>query len=39
MFLVNISQLPSHVVEVLKNFGYDPDFHRLKSDDEGNFYW
>ena len=39
MFIVNSSQLPSHVVEVLKKFGFDPDFHVLKSDDQGKLYW
>ena len=37
--MFNISQTSSAVIEALKEIGYDPNFHILKSDGEGNFWW
>jgi len=37
--MFNISQISSEVMEALKEAGYDPNFHRLQSDGEGNFWW
>jgi hypothetical protein len=37
--MVDINQLPASLLKALKDAGYDPNYHRLKTDGEGRFWW